>query len=436
MGQSRSRTLGCLLLFIPLLTSCRSAPPIACDIAPALADTASVLAACLAPEATPIDAERLLRAWARVGAEWGGVTQADVLPAPGQELLVRFHADLSQVIWNPQGQFVVLAHAENRWRPMFDAINLKLTTPQGERWSNWRYQAPIVADLTGDGLDDILIELIYSNGLHVGLNHLLLLTAHGAGPLESLRLAFSADTTLTRPTVRLAPGARRQDLQMVIAGPTHTPTITRTLSFGGASLTRVAETINPTASSTAAVTPDGAHWFGFDTFDGGGGSPPYSPLLGLYRLQNGRLSHQDVPGVIRVLKVAPDGALYLGAGCGVWRWRVGLWETLAPLDCAQTVFHSALFPFDFAFAADGTLWVAGIHALAHWHGTAWTEINVPARRLLVTPDDSVWTEGWDGRANVDCCFWRVTGSSWVTYTHSAALPVSPDLQAHIRDLRR
>ena len=94
MERSRSRTLGCLLILIPLFTACRPIPLTACDAAPALAATASVLAACLAPEATPADAERLLHAWKRVGGEWGGVAQADVLPAPGQELLVRFHADL------------------------------------------------------------------------------------------------------------------------------------------------------------------------------------------------------------------------------------------------------------------------------------------------------------------------------------------------------
>ena len=452
MERPRSRTLGCLLILIPLLTACRPIPLTACDAAPALAATASVLAACLAPEATPADAERLLHAWKRVGGEWGGVAQADVLPAAGQELLVRFHADLSQVSWNPQGQFVVLAHDRAAWRVVFDAASLRLTTPQGETWSNWRYQAPIIADLTGDGLDDLLVELIYSNGLHVGLRHLALLTAHDAGPGESLRLAFSADTTLTRPTVRLTPGRGRQDLEMIIAGPTQTPAITRTLSFDGASLTFAAETINPAASSAAAVTSDGAHWYGFDTFDGGGGSPPYSPLLGLYRLQNGRLSHEDVPGVIRVLKVAPDGDLYLGAGCGVWRRRAEQWEALAPLDGAQSTFRDAFFPFDVAFAADGTPWVSGIYALAHWDGAAWTKINIPARRLLVAPDDSVWTEGWDGRADADCCFWRVAGSTWVTYTYSAdgstetsasgstelaeVLPDSPDLQMRIRALRR
>ncbi len=139
--------------------------------------------------------------------------------------------------------------------------------------------------------------------------------------------------------------------------------------------------------------------------------------------------------MIRVLKVAPDGDLYLGAGCGVWRRRAEQWETLAPLDCAQTTFRGAFFPFDFAFAPDD-VWVGGIYALAHWDGVAWAQVNVPARRLLVAPDDSVWTDGWDGRADSNCCFWRVTGSAWVTYTASAALPVSPDLQADIRALRR
>jgi hypothetical protein len=189
------------------------------------------------------------------------------------------------------------------------------------------------------------------------------------------------------------------------------------------------------AITSFAATPDGALWYAFDEFDDIGGALPGSPHHGLYRSQDGRVSHFDIPGTIRVLAVAPDGSLYIGAGRGVMRYADGSLVTLAAVAHGQDGFARGFVPFDIAFGQDGDVWVGGVYSLARLDGGTWTQYDTNVRRLLVVPDGSVWGEGWDGIAGSDCCFVHVTGDAWITYTHSAALPVSQDLLGDIHELR-
>ena len=184
-----------------------------------------------------------------------------------------------------------------------------------------------------------------------------------------------------------------------------------------------------------ARTPDGSLWYAYDKFDGVGGVLPGAVPGGLFRQKYGHTSYYGVPRTIRVLEVGPDGALYIGAGCGLLRFRQEQLETLAEIDCERSVFK-ALFPFDLAFDKDGRVWVGGVHGLASFDGKVWTEYDVPARRLLVAPDGSIWAEGWDGQAGSDCCFSHLSNNRWMTYTHSAPLRVPPELADSIRELQR
>jgi len=446
-------------MLLTLVASCSApgASPLSesrCTGMPSLEDTTTALAACLPAHASAADASRMLAAWERINDEWGGATQADVLPGGGQELLLRYHADLKEVSWNPQGRFVVLQRRGGGWSVASDlnGAQLGIKDVNGAPWTNWSYHILDTADLTGDGLDDVVAELRYSNGLHVGFRYLALLTAHpdtesrgvgGAEPRTSvgggppgLVIAYMEDTTRTRPAYRLIDSGGRKSLQSVITVREQSA-ITRTLaSTTGNTFQRLGEEINPAASTVSASTPDGAHWYGFDQFDGGGGSSMYDPVLGLYRLKDGRLQHFDIPGTVRVLKVGPDGSLYVLGGLGVMKYRDGRWETLLSTQSNPSMAAAPFVPFDLAFGGNGELWIAGIHSLARFERGSWTQTVMPARRLLVAPDGSVWTEGWDGRADSDCCFNHLTGSTWVTYTHSAALPVAPDLQERIRALQR
>jgi ligand-binding sensor domain-containing protein len=188
------------------------------------------------------------------------------------------------------------------------------------------------------------------------------------------------------------------------------------------------------AITSQATTPDGALWVAYDEFDDIGGSPPGSSHHGLYRSQDGQVSHYELPGTIRVLAVAPDGSLHIGAGRGVIRIADGRLETLADVTQGQESFTRAFVPFDIAFTPDGDVWVGGIHSLARYNNKSWTQYDVNVRRLLVAPDGSLWGEGWDGVAGSGCCYVHVAGDRWVTYTHSAALPVSQELLGEIHRL--
>jgi hypothetical protein len=126
----------------------------------------------------------------------------------------------------------------------------------------------------------------------------------------------------------------------------------------------------------------------------------------------------------------------VGAGCGVLRFNANRWETLADPDCEHSAFTKPVFPFDIAFADNGDVWVSGVHALARFDGKQWTEYDIMARRVLVAPDGSLWADGWNGIANSDCCFTHLTGTTWVTYTHAADLPVTADLARNIHGLRQ
>jgi hypothetical protein len=264
-----------------------------------------------------------------------------------------------------------------------------------------------------------------------------LLTAHPNDGPFALRVALLEETTLTHPSFSFVGTGRRKAIRAVVPMyVSQTAAITRTFAFDGHAFTLAGEVLNPGASTTSATTPDGAQWYAFDTFEGGGGSLLYSPNLGLYRVRGEQVSHFDVPDTIRALATAPDGSLYVGAGCGVLRYRAGELETLADISCDHSSFSGAFFPFDFAFAGNSDVWVGGIHGLACFDGAAWTEYDVRARRILIAPDGSLWAEGWDGSSNPPGrCFTHVTGDTWVTYAYADDLPVSEDLRERIYELR-
>jgi hypothetical protein len=189
------------------------------------------------------------------------------------------------------------------------------------------------------------------------------------------------------------------------------------------------------AITSSATTPDGALWYAFDKFDDIGASAPGSQHDGLYRSLDGQFARFDIPGPIRVLSVAPDGSLYIGAGRGVMRYAGGGLQILVDVTRGPGSFSRAFVPYDITFTQDGDVWVGGVHSLARFDGGTWTQYDVNVRKLLVAPGGSLWGEGWDGIAGNDCCFVHIEGNTWMTYTHSAVLPVSQELLDDIHALR-
>ncbi|MGB3716814.1 MAG: hypothetical protein WA996_20540, partial [Candidatus Promineifilaceae bacterium] len=53
------------------------------------------------------------------------------------------------------------------------------------------------------------------------------------------------------------------------------------------------------------------------------------------------------------------------------------------------------------------------------------EYDIPAPRIVVAADGTIWTRGWDGRANVECCLTHISGTQTITYTYTSDVPVEP-----------
>ena len=179
--------------------------------------------------------------------------------------------------------------------------------------------------------------------------------------------------------------------------------------------------------TASAVMGDGSFWYAFDSFDGLGGSPPGSQNQGLYRLLAGQITHYDLPATIRVLAVAPDDALYIGAGCGVLRFQAERIETLLEFECNQPGQLAALFALAIAFGDDGLVWVGGAHNLASYDGQTWHEYGLPAFQIAIAPDGTIWTHGWDGRTGSNCCLYHLTADGPISYPWSAETPAPPEV---------
>lgn len=177
--------------------------------------------------------------------------------------------------------------------------------------------------------------------------------------------------------------------------------------------------------STSAMTADGSLWYAFDVFDDLGGVPFGAQDQGLFRLKDGRVSHFDIPLTVRVLAVAPDDSLYIGAGCGVLRYKEEQLETLLPIDCSSNVTITGFFPLDIVFGADGLVWVGGVFNLASFDGHEWQVYDFPAWRVAEADDGAIWTVGWDGREGSECCLTRLMAGEIMTYTWAADIPANP-----------
>lgn len=412
-----------------LVTACSERPAANCPEQPPAPDTVPALLTCLGTEATAAEVEGLLRSWQRIDDEWGKVRAVDLLPAPGEELLVAYHADLQNAAWDPQGTLIVLQQVADQWKVAFDAATLKTTSPNGNPWDNWAYRILDVADATGDGRDDVLFKLALSNGMHVYFERNALLSAHQSDKLQVTFLetdhrgTYRIDEGQTEPQVLFATG------DDVYAGQ---GAITRTYAFAGDTFVQVGQAINPDRATLSARLADGSTWYAFDRVDVLGGTSAGGPY-GLYRLQDGVLTHVPIAAPVQVLQTTPAGTLYVGAGCGLLRYREGAWEELAAPACVQGSPIGNGPVTAVALGEDEVVWAGTPYSLARYDGT-WQVFPINATQLLVAPDGSVWAAGWSGRAGSDCCFTHLRESEWVTYTYSAPLPVAPQLEQAIRAL--
>lgn len=181
--------------------------------------------------------------------------------------------------------------------------------------------------------------------------------------------------------------------------------------------------------SVSALSPDNSLWYAFDVYDDIGAWPPGGQSNSLYRLKDGQVTHFVVPGEIHVLEIGPDGDLYIGAGCGLLRFRDEELATLLEVFCDAARPVSRIIALDIAFGDDGQIWVGGAFNLARYDGKSWLEYTISSVRVAVAKDGSIWTNGWDGRAGSECCLTQLSGSDVITYTWSADIPADVEVLA-------
>jgi hypothetical protein len=153
--------------------------------------------------------------------------------------------------------------------------------------------------------------------------------------------------------------------------------------------------------TAAAVTPDGAAWFGFgdDAFDAAGGGVSHLRADGGWDYSLGDAN-------VRVLRVAPDGTLWAGAGCSLWRYAGEGWREVAGCDRLGSIV------IDISFEAGGAAWIAthfGVYRFDGQDWQAWTDLMPIA--LAAAGDDNAWVSQ-TSLAPSGCGLWFYDGERW------------------------
>jgi len=176
-------------------------------------------------------------------------------------------------------------------------------------------------------------------------------------------------------------------------------------------------------ATAAAVTPDGAAWFGFgdSAADAAGG--------GLSRFDGREWQHFLGDANVQALTAGPDGTLWAGGGCGLWRLTGREGQQVA--NCEQLKGNV----LDIAVASDGTVWIASGLALARFDGQSWTTYDRLVHSVTIAPvapggtGSTLWAVGWEGTQGSDYVA-RFDGSDWIkTLDRSlGSLVATPDGQ--------
>jgi hypothetical protein len=111
---------------------------------------------------------------------------------------------------------------------------------------------------------------------------------------------------------------------------------------------------------------------------------------------------------VQVLRTAPDGSVWAGAGCQVARLAGGLWTKMA--GCETLRGHVT----DIDFTPDGATWVASMLELSRFDGQVWTSYGKLVHDLAVGPDGALWVSGWEG-SQTSFYVARLDGVEWTTY---------------------
>jgi ligand-binding sensor domain-containing protein len=165
------------------------------------------------------------------------------------------------------------------------------------------------------------------------------------------------------------------------------------------------------------VAPDGALWYSYGNLD-------FHPAGGgVRRLVQGQETHFGKAAGLpnenaQVLAVAPDGVLWVGAGCTLTRYPNQTWQIIARA-CGRLGGKI----LDLAFTADGAVWAATGFSLDRFDGQRWAVTERLINALAVAPDGTLWASGWEG-AQDSWFVARLQDGTWQTFNTVNAIGAS------------
>ena len=229
-------------------------PPPGCIQPADVAGAATELARCMPLDARAADFEKTLADWKFVRpatAEQplgiGGAVEADVLPGGAAEVLLDFYPDPDR-FWDPLGRFVVFQRGA-AWTIASDAAGLPGHTPLDAPWSSWSWKVAQTADISGDGLSEILLKRFWNNGHNAYFAEWLVLSAEGGA---GLRPAWQEDEPHALAVYGLDPAGRGVTVTHPV-GAFPGRQISRRFRWDGAGLAQTERKIDPPTEAVASL---------------------------------------------------------------------------------------------------------------------------------------------------------------------------------------
>lgn len=374
-----------MILVLLMISGCKNT--VACNQSPPIDGVATQLTMCLSVQDSAEYSGIYLDKW---GYPSEILTANLIASSPTLELILSYRT--TEEPYDPQGKLAVLERNGNRWEIVYESPSPQAQNSNDSHRSlagNWWFDLAQVGDIQGDGGDDVLFQLRWSNLTSSNIAHAKLLTA----PTNVVEIVAVEDDFLDHEPIYEFATSHIKSMSYFSSEVA----LTRTLTLENGEFVVSAEIANPNAATQSIITADGTHYFTFDSECGFICWHTY----GLYRERNGEQFAYGMPVYVRSLKQLRDGNIYIGSN----ELFVVNGDRLEPPDFAPLLNDYQIH--DMAMTSKGEVWAAAFLEVLHFGHEESTVYDLIANTISITPDDTVWIDGWDGLADSGCCIFRI-----------------------------
>lgn len=386
-----------LILILLPLWGCKEESD--CSSSHAIDNVAEQLAHCLQNQE---DVTNLLNQWGYPNESM----MANLLPtSPDKELVISYRTS-STHHYNPRGKVAVLEYSNFNWHVVYESPPPQEKNVDDSHISlagNWWFDLEQVGDVQGDGGEDVLFRLRWSNTTSISLAHAKLLTA----PNDMIEVVTVEDSFHDHaPRYTLENGHIRA---ITSFGNGNGDAFTRILQWEDGRFVVSADIPNPTAATISVTMEDGTRYFTFDNECGWTCVHKY----GLFRIREGEEPYAfGKSEYVRALKLLRDGNVYVGNN----KILVVKRDQLVPTDFAPLPSDASVQIHDMAMTSNGEIWAVGYKLIHYGHETStYHDFLAYSHTVTIAPDDSVWIDGWDGVADSNCCIYHIKNETVTSY---------------------